>query len=96
MKAEQKICIHISVFVSFLLRFHPFTLRDVSLFSGGWGGGSVGPPFWGEGHNVYPSCLGEGHNFFQGFLGEGHNFFQVFFIEKKIGTPCWIYNKSSF
>ena len=32
-------------------------LRDVSLFSGGGGGG----------HIFFPSCLGEGHNFFKVF-----------------------------
>ena len=53
--------------------------RDVSLFSGVGGGGTIL-----EGRFIifFPSCLGEGHNFFQGFLGEGHNFFKVFLLRK--------------
>ena len=52
------------------------TIRDVSLFSGGGGGGR------GESRNFFPFCLGEGDNFFQGFLGEGHDFFKVFLLRK--------------
>ena len=46
--------------------------RDVSLFSGGGGRGTI---LGGRVIIFSPSFLGEGHNFFQGFLGEGHNFF---------------------
>ena len=59
-----------------------FSLWDVSLFSGGRGGGGGRATIFWRGHNFFRSCLREGHNFFQVFLGEGHNFFKVFFIEK--------------